>query len=280
MSTLATSRFVAPRLEDPAAQRGPEELGWIEVYKGLWTIILAYAMTVANVGLVVGLLFWITQGFKKGQIRTSGDDFTVIIIMAAILFLSSLASGYLILRGKWRCLVGAPERCGAKWWMFASMICVVAGPGLNMISGFIDDPQVPRAAREDNQGVIRINSPGQYAKAAAARNPAGYAKLAGAIAATLGPIFLILFLRAVNLCVENPFGARMAELQVVFTILMGVAGIYLLFNIAKIKSMTTLLMWLGGAALFDGVWYLILIVSTITSIGAYMEASSRSPLAN
>src|SRR5262249_57290076 len=61
------------------------------------------------------------------------------VLFGGMLVLGPVCLGSIawIVRGKWLCLMSAPERYHAKWLMFGSILCILVGPTLNIASAFI-----------------------------------------------------------------------------------------------------------------------------------------------
>ena len=112
--------------------------GWSEVCKGLYGILAGYLLILgAAVGaaiLIFVILFQMAPGHGH---KATGDAFATLIVGALVLGLMILGAYALIVRNEWRCLRNAPEQCGGKWWMFAAMLCLVAGPVLGSVSSLI-----------------------------------------------------------------------------------------------------------------------------------------------
>src|SRR5688572_12386485 len=129
---LSTQQYI----DSLTAHAGPEvrmaaahhlEFTWGEVSKGLCSILLAYLTLLVNCLFVLGMAVWAAYATKKGGGKLTGDASTVAFLAFVILVLTTLGSIGMIVKGKWRCLQNAPERHGAKWWMFASIVCIVSG---------------------------------------------------------------------------------------------------------------------------------------------------------
>src|ERR1700722_7010943 len=177
---LSTMRFLEPA-RTPTSEKAAdsENLGWREVSKGLFSVLVGYVLGILNTAAGLVLLWLTTGGFKKPPHLVTGDDLTLLLIGGGVLFLLSIFCSYLILRGKWRCMMNAPERGSAKGLMFASMICIFSGPAMNFASNFGGAPAArsrsPKAEVPDTVGKIAV----QYATKFREKDLASYMNLAG-----------------------------------------------------------------------------------------------------
>src|SRR5262249_11930197 len=159
--------------------------------------------------------------FKRPAEKIVGDRFTILLVGGAVLFFSSLYSSYLVLRGKWRCMMNAPERRAAKWLMFASMVCICAGPALNFASGFVHaDPAVGPQGEEVEAKPNLEKAAVRYTASLRERDMSGFLRMSSSVITPLGPIFFVLFLRAVHGCLGSFAGARVTELYLLFVVLL------------------------------------------------------------
>lgn len=267
---LSTVQYLDSISPLPEKADRPNELGWTEVTKGLFSILCGYLLSLLNVVAIFGIIWFVSGGFKKPVSRITGDDFTVLLIGGAVLFFTSLCSSYLILRGKWRCTMNAPERGSAKWFMFASMICIFMGPAINITSALAVDAKSMQQNR-DHETVTESKSVTiHYFERMRDRNLTAFLKLGGALIASCGLIFFVLFLRAVHNCLGSFMGARFTELYLLFLGLLVAGSISLLLD-SQVKIRVDLLLCLAVGWLTALVWYLLLILGAIFSISAYVN---------
>jgi hypothetical protein len=168
-------------------------------------------------------------------------------------------------------MMGAPERRSARWMMFASMLCICAGPAINFASRFVGvtAPKFRTTEIEVHRPAARAAA--LYAEQLRERDMAGYMKLGGVILAPFGPIFFVLFIRAMHNCLGNHLSARFAELYLLFVVLLA-AGTLSLFFDARIHIRVDLLLILGLGWLIALLWYFLLIVTTAMSITAHVNS--------
>jgi hypothetical protein len=270
---LSTMRYLEPAPVPTAALLpGAEELSWTEVTKGLLTVLGGYVIGIANLFGTVVLLWIVTDEFKKSIGQVSGDDFSVLLVGGTVSFFASLYSSYLILRGKWRCVMNAPERRSAKWLMFASMICICAGPALHIVADFISATHTAKPGSDEveykptaEKSVIR------YTEQLRENDSSGYLRLAGSVLTPLGPVFFVLFLRAIHGCLGSFLGARFTEMFLVFVVLLFAASLCLLLD-PRVKIRFDLLAFLGIGWLVTTVWYFLLILGAVVVISAHLNA--------
>jgi hypothetical protein len=266
---LSSMRYLQapPPLE--ARSNGGEDFGWSEVHKGLFSVLGGYILSILN-GVGVVILLWIcTAGFRRHEV--TDDDLTILLIGGGFLFFSSLYSGYLVLRGQWRCMMGAPDRRSARWMMFASMLCICAGPALNMASRFVGVTTPTMWPKEISAHRSAARAVARYAEQLRDRNLAGYMRLGGTIIAPFGPIFFVLFLRAIHNCLGNHLSARFAELYLLFIVLLAVGTLSLLLG-SRVYIRSDLMALVGLFWLIALLWYFFLIVTAAMSITAHVNA--------
>jgi hypothetical protein len=273
---LSTMRYFEPAPGSVAEkQTGYEDMAWTEVTKGLLTVLAGYILSLVNAVASIGLVWIATDGFKVPVARVTGDPFTVLLIGGTILFFSSLYCSFLVLRGKWRCMINAPEQRSAKWLMFASMLCVCAGPILNFSAGFIGGTSA-RPLPDDlrmRSGAARAAV--QYAAQYRQNDLSAYMRLAGSVISPLGPIFFVLFIRAVHGCLGSFLAARFTELYLLFLGLL-IAGTLSLILDPRVRIQVDLLLCLGIGWLVAAVWYFLLVLGAAFGISAHINAP-RAP---
>jgi hypothetical protein len=266
-------RYLDP---DPApvagVPSGLEEMGWTEVTKGLLSVLAGYVLGILNVVGSIVVLYFGTQGFKKTAAEATGDTFTVLLIGGAVLFFSSLFTSYLVLRGKWRCVANAPERGGARWLMFASIICICAGPVLTYASGLVGGTTKVQPLPDEGRLKPGLEKSAlQYATRLRENDLGGYMRLAGGIISPLAPVFFVLFIRAIYRCMGSLVATRLTELYLLFVGLLFVGSLCLLID-PRVRMQTDLLIWLGIGWAVATVWYFLLILAAVFAISAYLNA--------
>jgi hypothetical protein len=269
---LSTMRYIEPA-PPPTLDKlpGPTEAAWLEVTKALLSVIAGYVLSFLNLFGAIALIWIVTGGFRKSVVKITGDDFTWLLAGGAVLFFTSLYSAYLLLRGKWRCVISAPERHGAKWLMFASMICVCAGPALNFAAGFAAAPAATEEAVDAYGRPDASKAAVLYAAQLRSLNAATVIRLAGSVIGVAGPIFFVLFLRAVHGCLGSFLGARFTELYLLFIVLLFAGSLSLLLD-SNVRLQADLLIGLALGWVVATVWYFLLIVGTVFAISAHLNA--------
>jgi hypothetical protein len=266
--TLQTLSYV-PR--EQCNQPDPT-IGLSELRRGLWLVVLGYlAMIALLVGAGLGLWLAFSESAAASGSRAAAEDLEVILFAGAMVFLLlGLASIALVIRGKWVCLMHAPETFHAKWFMFGAIVCILTGPALNFGSSLIGE-QPPNSARKSKAArvtaVIRRDYE-EYKKGVPTLDTRGWTKVAGDIAGLLSSIFFVLFLRAVALCWGYQGRARFAELYLVFLAVLVAGIVVLLRNPTYMIHRPQLLLGLAGGWLLSGVWYFLLIIATISGLHA------------
>lgn len=271
-------RTLSLSLEPPGR---PEDwrIGLADMRRGLLSIAFGYLILFGGalcLGGLVGYCLWDAQGDVHGALpsRQKPESMSTILFAGALLFfVASLFSFGMILRGKWMCALSAPERFHARWFMFASLVCIFAGPALNFGTILMAESKKP-ASRSSKSRF----DPAAWRKAIeegkqgfAAFDTKSYVKLAGNAAALLGTVCFVLFLRAMALCCEDQGRARLGEFFLIFmTLLIGGVTVFLC-KPEVLLDRPRLLIALGLGWLASVAWYLLVIFSTIDCISGEME---------
>ncbi len=269
---LSTMRYLEPAAL-PVTERpaGPENRAWTEVTKGLVSVLCGYVLAACNAAGAAAVVLIATRGLRTPLAEVTGGPFTVLLVGGSVLFFTSLYSGFLILRGKWRCVTNAPERGGARWLAFASMICVCAATAVDVASELTARPRAVRAdPRQEGRLTLSKRTVRSF-RELRGNDTSDYLRLAAGTAAPLATALFVLFLRAVYRCLGSAVGARSAELWLLFGLLLFAASLSLLLD-ARVRLEIDLLLalaagWLGAAA-----WYVLLILGAVFRISARVNA--------
>jgi len=210
---LSTHDLLIP---NDAAQHFPEPVntaGWSEVCKGLYGILCGYLLIFGSmIGAVVLAVTVISQLAAAHPHDGASGVFSVLVVGAIVLVLLLLAGYGLIIRNQWRCLRNAPEHCGAKWWMFATMICIVAGPALGIATSLAGGRDRPAQASLDGKAALPMTFREALAESKKAGAAAAPMKIVSSVIGLLSQLFFVLFLRSVALSFNDGFRARIAEM--------------------------------------------------------------------
>ena len=263
---LATHELLVP---NDAAQHFPEPVntaGWSEVCKGLYGILCGYLLIFGSVIGAVVLAGVVIAQLAAAKNHSGADGvFSMIIVGVIVLSLLVLGGYGLIIRNQWRCLRNAPEHCGAKWWMFATMLCIVAGPALGAATSLAGGNRPAQAAQNGKQAV-----PMTFREALAESKKAGATaapmKIVSSVIGLLSQIFFVLFLRSVAVSFNDGFRARFAEAYLLLTGALFAGLVALIVAPETFLTKPILLLLLGGGWAISAIWYLILIVSTCLCI--------------
>jgi hypothetical protein len=274
---LTTHAYTIPPAQPELME--PIEYGWPGVRNGLHSILIGY-LIIVGMGILAALLAWyVIMTAMYGETVAAFLDLAMVLYAGlGILFLLGLSSLTFIVKGNIACLINAPERCGARWLMFSSTLCVIVGPALNFASGFVGArPKRPpaqvklEAAAEVNQALRA------YADSLKMRDARAYTGLVGDVSSLLSGVFFVLFLRAVARCFNDVGRMRIAEAYLIFGAVLFGLSVYLFLNPLQALANPTLLLALGGGWLLSVVWYLLLLISISFCIAEGL-ARRRSPL--
>ena len=266
-------------LPEPPQEPPDTIVGLRDLRKGLDCILLGYLLSVGAI-LISGGVVWaiIAQADGAPLPRAALEQASTLLFAAALLLvLSGLGSLALIVRGKWLCLSSAPEKFHAKWMMFLSILCIVAGPLLNAGGFLVGEGNAEKRSRaKQTPSLIRIQQEIEtYKVGMPEMDTRAYVKLAGQAIGLFSGLFFVLFLRAVALCWGAPVRARLAELYLVFMALL-VFGVFVLIrNPSFMLARPQLLLGLGAGWLFAGMWYFGLILSMSARISTILSRPPR-----
>lgn len=264
--SFATNLSTQSYISDPTGAFALEaETGWEEVRKGLNGIIFSHLLSFASILVAMGI-GWLVYAQIKGLKEASelGDVSTIIYAGLGVLFLMSVFSYGMMVRGMWRCLMKAPEREGAKWWMFAAILCFLAGPALNIVAPFVGSDKGRAAAKDERISTTLYRSAAKYPKTLAMTNldSATYLSLGGTAASWLSGMFFLLFLRAVACCFRAWTRARVTELLIAFSLFLLAGTLYQAYEFLEFRGRPELLLGAIAGWVLALVWYFVLLVST------------------
>jgi hypothetical protein len=266
---LATRNYLtidAPPLEPEA----PEmiEFGWPAVRQGLHSILLGYLLSLGMALFAVALA--LLAAFSVPQVQQAGEFLDAAMLLyfgIGVLFLMGLGSLALVIKGNVRCLVNAPERCGARWLMFASTLCVVVGPALNLVSALVLAPPKPAALTKRScpaeEMVLALH---RYGDSFLAQDTRAYVALTGGAASLLSGVFFVLFLRAVARCFDDTSRMRVTEFYLLFNGLLTAASVYCFLHPLTLLANLHFAVALVGAWVTSALGYLLLLLNTSACI--------------
>jgi hypothetical protein len=256
-------------------------LGLRDLRKGLNCVLLGYLCSAAALLGAAGIVWYlIAQTTGTTQARKAADDASIVIFTLALLLpLTGLASLVLVVRGKWLCLMSAPEKCHAKWMMFLSILCILAGPLLNWSTLLHrDDKPADRGRPANAMSVARIQSEIEaYKEGFPELSTHAYVKLAGKGIGMLSGVFFVLFLRAMAQSWGSWVRARLAELYLLFVAVLVAGVVVLIRNPSYLLERPQLLLGLGAGWLLAVLWYFCLILSTSIAISYRLACRPPEP---
>jgi hypothetical protein len=270
-TTLQTSTYLT-RSEVPTDPNDPllSEFGWPEVGKGLTRILMGYVVAFLGTAAGVGVFVLAIYGHEAGLYAKGNKNTMELITTAGLLVIgvSSLASFSLVLAGKWRCLMNAPERNAARWLIFACMLCMVIGPFMNILTSLgSDGANNYKQFQHYKEGVhLKFDSVG------------GVLQLLGTILSIVSTMLFVLFLRAITCCFRSRFLTSIIHLYLLFSALLIGVSAQMLFAMPQTLTRPEVILGLLAGWLAWTAGYVFLVFSTRICI-ASGSARIRSPLA-
>lgn len=246
------------------------ELGWLEVSKGLRLILIGYVIWIVTIVLAVWMLIAaasLGQKLAKANAQVNWGEI-IMFVTVIVLGLIGLYTYIMVLVGQWRCL-HAPERAGAKWFIFVCMTCIILAPMLDFASGFLGGGDNVRHLQRGVDGLEKIKF----------QTTAGFMQLLGGLLGFVSFICFLFFLRATARCFDDKGRVINVTLCIAFNVVLTVAMVYLAFRIEELLARPELfrkllkgqvdavvelylLLGVGIGCVISGIWYLWLIAST------------------
>ncbi len=227
---------------------------WQDVGKALTKILVGHLLiilgTITSAGLIALFVISLTKKDGKGV----NLAFEAVCWLAVGLLCICVLWGYgKILLGQWMCLKYAPERCGARWVMFACITCMLMGPTCNTICSFGGVQQAADFRRGPRDFKMPKFDP-------SVRNM----QIGCSAISLLSYVLFMIFLRSVARC----FGDTGRATHVVIFLLVQAAlfalSVFIVYDTIeeqKLRFDPEILMFLGIGWLVSGIWYLYLIFS-------------------
>jgi hypothetical protein len=243
---------------------------WDDVARGLRKVVVGYLVLLAGIAvasaLIVGSVLSM-GGFGRPPARLSIGAMWQFYLGLGVLSVTSLVSWGMVLAGKFRCLLNAPERHLARWFIFLCVFCIFVGPIFNTAAG-IALTEKPIQFKHGARGLQDI----QLTKTGRIINSVGL------VCEMLSPLAFLLFLRAIARCLE--LKVHLVIMNVFIAVAVGLTGAtgYLLFAPPRDPRMLVLyLLCLGGGWLACGLAFLVMTLVMRNSI-FYALDRVRSPL--
>jgi hypothetical protein len=252
------------------------EIGWGEVAGGLGKILLGYLLII--MGVMVLIVVALVAADQSSVPKTKGSNSEILVMWVVMLGLGLVGLLWLIcwlmiLGGQVRCAVHCSDRHGARWIMFACLLCLAIGPVLNMAISFAYQPTETEMKQIQETMMRKDSNP----MTLLVTTPVGWLNILLSCVSLGGQVFFILFLRATGACFRDNLLKDMADYYLMLGLVVLVASGYAVYQILQNEIFTPLLLGVGFGWLVLGFWYLVLIYYTRTRILTFY-ASLKSPL--
>jgi hypothetical protein len=186
------------------------EVGWTDVGRGLGQILVGYLIGFTGFVVGFGLVAWAVYGLPDDngtfKPRTpSVSHLWQLYFGLAILVLVTLYAYAYVAGGLFRCMMGSSERHGARWFMFAALVCMFMGPAFHVAAGIVGiqrGPDFNRASTALNE--IKLNQTGQNLQ------------LIGFAIGLAYPLCFLLYLRAAASCLQARIHVLLLNLFLLF----------------------------------------------------------------
>jgi hypothetical protein len=244
------------------------EVGWHDVGKGLTQVLFGYLTgflgTAIGIGLVMLSLYG--SGDNMSRARPSLGSLWQFYIGMGILSVVGLISYVFILGGQFKCMMGAAERNGARWFMFMCITSLIIGAAFHLASGVAGLRAYPDWRRgATTLQELQLTELGKVMQ------------LAGFGVGLLYPLFFILFLRAIAACM-NAYGyVKFINVYLVFAGALIAATAFMIYNPSYFTRHPTETLLLAGGWVVSMLTYVVSILLIRVCIYQTMERL-RSPL--
>jgi hypothetical protein len=259
------------------------EIGWKDVASGLGKILFGYFMLVLTLGIVVGLVLYLAATAMAR--RPNAQDIILAMWVCylgfGIVFLLGLYTYIQIIVGHVRCAIHSPERCGARWFIFACILCVVVGPWMGTINSVQMQMSTDTAEKKQKlrQELIQ-HFHGQTAEdgvLAEIRRGLSITQIASALISMASSLFFVLFLRSIGSCFQETRLTVLADLYLVFSAMLMSMTFYTTFFTRFNQSTVWVFAAIGVGGLVSAGWYIGLLIYCRVLILTRMN-NLRSPL--
>jgi hypothetical protein len=271
-------------LDAPDEAELQAELGWPEVRRGLNRIFLAHLVLIGCIGVLFGLVLWVAgQPVPKHPDKEVSAVEVVVMLALAGLFFAMLYFLYLAVRGHWNCLMNAPERYFAKWFIFTAILFRVVSPVFGFAAGFLSigmpPPQAAHASKPPDSASAYVRDLEKYPERMSEDRASSFLMLTSGLVSLASDVAFILFLRSVARCFEDNIRVGLADFYLFLVVSLFVGGIVVQFTAPDLRTDPRYFLVMGGGYALAFLWYLGLLLSTSSCI-ASATAKQRRPLSS
>jgi hypothetical protein len=246
------------------------ELGWKDVAKGLTKILVGYGIWVGGnlFGLMLVLMPLFAVGFKMEEARLKVGQLWMFYAGLGILSVAGIFACGVIMGGKWRCILNAPERNACRWLMFlclASMAMSLALSLLSSLSGVKVQPEFSRGVV--GLGQLRFTTAGVIFNLASVGLSMAYV------------CSFALFLRSVAQCMASRWHVRMVDLFLSFFVPLTLASVFLIYKLVMGDQHVIKPLLMVGVGWFLCFLYWLTIIALVRSCILKTVERVREPMA-
>ena len=255
------------------------EKTWGDVVSGLDRILVGY-LVLLLCALGVGFLVVVVldhvhimqTGTQEEKENSAILGLWVIYLGFGLVGIAILISSWVILVGKVRCAYSVADRYGARWFIFACLVCLATGPILNMAISIglrLTDEEISiiRTAIAEGKDPIPMMLTSRL----------GVLNILLSSISIAGSIFFVLFLRSVGRCFNDNVLTTMVDFYLFFHLM--VISASTLFYMQMFNNIYSLMISLGIliGMVVTGLWYIVLIFYTRVRIQTCLS-NMKSPL--
>jgi hypothetical protein len=274
--SLMTQSLLPPTTEDAELSA---ETGWPDVARAIRSILFSHLLSILLFAEVIALVVYLATNHQepgkhhKGPTPAELRLEVLAMVGLAVFVLGQFFAVVMAVRGQWTCLLRSPERCHAKWLMFACILFILISPTAGFFSGFLaaTDPdavvEAGKKKKKDPQTFTEmVGGLEEYKETRHLQTTSGLLQLTS-VALSLGSSLLfLLYLRAVGRCWESDVCVLLVDLFLFFVGALVAAVILIPLFAPKLMAQPLIPLALGGSAVLAYVWYLMLLLITSNCI--------------
>lgn len=258
--SLKTGQYLyePQEFEDP---RHPleAEFGWQEVARGLAYILFGYFLLAAAWALgALAIAIAVAAPGSDFHVQLPKQAPGMILFMTmGFLGLATLLIYGLVIYGKWRCVMNAPERHGAKWMMFACILCMLVSPALGFVFSLSGEgAENYKYLKQGNQGWLDVKF----------TTTGGAMQLVSTGAGLASTVFFVFFLRSVARCFNSDFCVGLIYVYLIYFCLLVGFTAQIAFHLERLLGRPDLVLGLIGGWVLAALWYVTVVFSVRATI--------------
>ncbi len=137
------------------------EFNWTSVAGGFTRILMSYAVYFVGGGFALSMIFFSGVFNLRPQQRAHLEQMWLFYGGSGLLSIIGLISFWMLISGKWQCLMSAPDRFGARSWMFLTILTMAMTFVLNWTANSYafragNDAKMKKGAGKKNVDLVEV----------------------------------------------------------------------------------------------------------------------------